>query len=164
MSLDGYIAGPNGEADWIPQDPTYDFAALFSQFDTLLIGKGTFEAMVRAGRTRVPGMKLYVFSRTLQQDDHPEVTIVAGDPAPLVRQVRATPGKDIWIFGGGELFRVFLEAGLVDTVEVALVPVLLGGGVPFLPPPSRRTQLKLVGQKTFEKTGIIALEYQCERS
>lgn len=61
MSLDGYIAGPKGEADWITPDPEVDFAALFNQFDTALLGRRTFEAMVDAGRATIPGMKLIVF-------------------------------------------------------------------------------------------------------
>ena len=79
-SLDGYIAGPNGEADWIIMDPDIDFAALFAQFDTFLMGRGTFDMMVRQqGSAATPGMKTLVFSRTLQQRDHADVTIVADD-------------------------------------------------------------------------------------
>ncbi|MGH7490360.1 MAG: dihydrofolate reductase family protein, partial [bacterium] len=57
VSLDGFIAGPNGEADWIVPDPDMDFAALSAQFETLLVGRRTFEAMVRAKRTTMPGMR-----------------------------------------------------------------------------------------------------------
>jgi dihydrofolate reductase len=66
--------------------------------------------------------------------------------------------KDIWLFGGGGLFRSLLEAGLVDTVEVAVIPVLLGGGIPLLPPPAKQVSLKLTGHKVY-KTGIVSLEY-----
>src|SRR5205823_6212921 len=77
MSLDGFIAGPNGEADWIIMDPEIDFNALYSQFDTLLMGRRTFEAMKAAGGGgSMPGMQVFVFSRTLRQEDHPGVTIV----------------------------------------------------------------------------------------
>jgi dihydrofolate reductase len=76
MSLDGYIAGPKGEADWITTDPDFDFNALFSQFDTILVGRRTFDTMVAAGRASIPGMKTIVFSRALRQQDHPEVAIV----------------------------------------------------------------------------------------
>jgi dihydrofolate reductase len=63
MSLDGYIAGPKGEADWITPDPDVDFTAIFSQFDTILVGRRTFDTMVAARRVSVPGMKTMVFSR-----------------------------------------------------------------------------------------------------
>jgi dihydrofolate reductase len=158
MSLEGYIAGPKGEFDWIVSDPDIDFAALFAQFDTLLIGRGTFEFMVKHGQATVPGMKIIVFSRTLHQRDYPDVTIVADKESETVAALRAKPGKDIWLFGGGLLFRSFLDAGLVDTVEVVLNPVLLGGGVPLLPAPAKQTKLKRTGQKLYG-SGIVLLEY-----
>lgn len=157
-SLDGYIAGPNGEADWIIMDPEIDFRAVFEQFDTFLIGRRTFEMMVRAGRGETPGMKTFVFSRTLRQQDYPGVTIVAEKSEDRVTALRAEPGKDIWLFGGGSLFRSLLEAGLVDTVEVGIVPVLLGGGIPLLAPPAGQKKLHLTGHKVYQ-TGIVSLEY-----
>jgi len=158
MSLDGYIAGPKGEFGWIVRDPEIDFAALFAQFDTLLVGRGTFEFMVKHGQATVRGMKIIVFSRTLQQRDFPDVKVLAGHEKETVAALREKPGKDIWLFGGGLLFRSFLDAGLVDTVEVAVIPVLLGGGIPLLPAPAPQTQLKLTGHKVY-KSGIVSLEY-----
>lgn len=157
-SLDGYIAGPNGEFDWIIADPEIDATDLFEPFDTLLIGSRTFELMVRMGQSEVPGKKLFVFSHSLRQQDYPHVTMVTGDPSDLANTLRQQDGKDIWLFGGGVLFHSFLEAGLVDTVEVSIIPVLLGGGLPLLPPPGRRTTLKLTAHKIY-KSGIVSLEY-----
>lgn len=159
VSLDGYIAGPKGEADWIIMDPEIDFAAMFEQFDTFLLGRRTFEAMGRGGQGSTPGVKTLVFSRTLRQQDYPKVTIVAEGVEETVAALRAEPGKDIWLFGGGLLFRSLLDAGLVDTVEVAIMPVLLGEGIPLLPGPAKQTKLKLTGQKVYSKTGIVSLEY-----
>jgi dihydrofolate reductase len=158
MSLDGYIAGPNGEVDWITTDPDFDFGELFSQFDTLLVGRRTFETMVKAGRAVTPGMKTFVFSRTLQASDYPGVDIVTGKPEKTITALRATPGKDIWLFGGGLLFRSLAAAGLVDAVEAAVMPVLLGGGTPLLPSPAQRVNLKLTGHAV-AKTGVISLKY-----
>jgi dihydrofolate reductase len=157
-SLDGYIAGPNGEADWIVTDPEIDFGAMWAQFDTFLIGRRTFEVMARAGQASMPGMTVLVFSRTLRQSDYPDVTIVADNPERALAEVRARPGKDIWLFGGGSLFRSLLDLGLVDTVEVAVMPVLLGGGIPLLPAPAKRAKLRLTGHKVY-KTGIVSLQY-----
>jgi dihydrofolate reductase len=158
-SLDGYIAGRNGEADWIVTDPEIDFAALFKQFDTFLVGRRTFEGMAAVGRGTWPGMKTVVFSRTLRQSDYPDVTIVSAKWKEAVTTLRKAPGKDLWLFGGGLLFREFLAAGLVDTVEIAVIPVLLGNGIPMLPPPATQTPLKLTRHKLYRTSGIVLLEY-----
>jgi dihydrofolate reductase len=158
-SLDGYIAGPKGEADWIVMDPEIDFGALFQQFDTLLMGRRTFEGMAKSGGGAWPGMKTVVFSRTLRQGDYPDVSIVSEKWQDAVAALRAQPGKDMWLFGGGLLFREFLAAGLVDTVEIAVIPVLLGKGIPMLPSPATQTPLKLTGHKLYKKSGIVLLEY-----
>jgi dihydrofolate reductase len=159
-SLDGYIAGPNGEHDWIVMDPDIDFQALFDQFDTLLMGRRTFES---AGGQTSPGMNTLVFSRSLRQEDHPGVTIVSGQVRKELDALRARPGKDIWLYGGGELFRSLLEIDCVDTVEPAIVPVLLGGGRPFLPTPAVRRRLSLTGQQRYERSGIVVLKYDVVR-
>jgi dihydrofolate reductase len=159
MSLDGYIAGPNGESDWIIMDPDIDFRALFRDFDTVLMGRKTYEAARRkGGGGTMPGLQAYVFSHTLRQSDCPDVT-VSDTPKKTLAALRKRSGKDIWLFGGGSLFRSFLDLGLVDTVEVALIPVLLGGGLPLLLHPARLAKLKLTKHRVYEKTGTVALEY-----
>jgi dihydrofolate reductase len=156
-SLDGYIAGPKGEADWIITDREIDFRALYRQFDTLLVGRRTFEAAPSA--FRIPGMQTFVLSRTLRQRDYPEVSIVGEKCEEAMAALRSKKsGKDIWLFGGGLLFRSLLDAGLVDAVEVAVSPVLLGGGIPLLPPPAKQVKLKLTGHTVY-KAGIVSLEY-----
>ena len=164
MSLDGYIAGPSGDYDWIVHDPDIDFKEIFSRFDTLLIGRKTFEATQKmgGGGGAWPGVTSYVISRTMKPADHPGVTIVA-DVAALIKDLKTKPGKDIWLFGGGELFRSLLADGLVDGVDTAIVPVLLGGGIPLLPAPATRTSLKLVNRRVYEKSGIVSLEYEAVR-
>src|SRR5437868_12665259 len=102
--------------------------------------------MVTAGRTSMPGMKTVVFSRTLRQEDHPDVTIVT-DSRKSLAALKASPGKDIWLFGGGPLFHSLAEDGLVDTVEVGIVPILLGGGVPLLAGPANRIKVSLTAHK-----------------
>jgi dihydrofolate reductase len=161
-SLDGFIAGPNGEIDWIPVDPDFDFATLYSQFDTILVGRRTFEEMLRVGQPTMPGVQTIVFSGTLRQHAHPGVMIVADQQEEAVARLRANSRKDIWLFGGGALFRSLAERGLVDAVEVSVVPVLLGSGTPLLPGISKPLQLTLTGHKVYSKTGIVSLEYNLE--
>src|SRR5207245_2816129 len=99
--------------------------AIFSRFDTLLMGRRTFEYSLSQGSGgSMPGMRVVVVSRTLRQQDHPGVTIVGENVNEAVTRLRSEPGKDIWLFGGGSLFRSLLDARLVDRVEVAVIPVL----------------------------------------
>lgn len=159
VSLDGFIAGPNGEHDWIVMDPAIDFAALFKEFDTAVMGRKTYDVLTaQGGHGAMPGLEVVVFSRTLPATTHRGVRIFNDDPREIVAKLKAEPGRDIWLYGGGTLFRSLLDAGLVDTVEVAVVPVLLGAGVPLLPP-GAATRLVLADQKTLPVSGIVALSY-----
>jgi dihydrofolate reductase len=76
-----------------------------------------------------------------------------------VRALREKSGKDIWLFGGGDLFRTMLDAGLVDGVDIAVIPVLLGGGTPLLASPANRAKLKLTRHTLYKRSGIVSLEY-----
>jgi len=164
VSLDGFIARPNGDYDWIVMDPGVDFAALYKQFDTAVMGRKTYEVGVAAGQSgAMPGMDVIVFSRTLPATAHPGVRIINDDPRKIVAELKEKKGRDIWLFGGGKLFRYLLDAGLVDTVEVAVMPVLLGEGIPLLPA-GASTKLKLVDQKVLPKSGIVTLAYMVEGS
>jgi dihydrofolate reductase len=159
VSLDGFIAGPNGEYDWIVMDPAIDFAALYKEFDTAVMGRKTYQMTTsQGGNGAMPGLEVVVFSRTLPAATHRGVRIYNDDPRDIVAALKAKPGRDIWLFGGGSLFRSLLDARLVDTVEVAVVPVLLGAGVPLLPP-GTSTKLVLADQKILPKSGIVVLAY-----
>jgi dihydrofolate reductase len=167
MSLDGYIAGPQGEADWIVMDPDIDFAGIFSEFDTLLMGRRTFTAIGEGGGGSGSGpfgeMTIVVVSRTLDRSRYPKVTVVNEDLQEAVMDLKKQPGKDIWLFGGGELFRSLLDLGLVDTVEVAVMPVVLGQGVPLVPAPARQARLTLTSHRVYTKTGTVSLAYDVKR-
>jgi|1185.fasta_scaffold01638_2 dihydrofolate reductase len=158
-SLDGFIATPNGGYDWIVMDPAIDFKALYNEFDTVVMGRKTYDlAKEQANHGAMPGIEVIAFSRTLEPAEYPGVRIVNDDPATVVRELKTKPGKDIWLFGGGELFRVLLDAGLVDTVELAVMPVLLGEGIPVLPPGAQAT-LELRDLKRLSASGIVVLAY-----
>src|SRR5687768_1567500 len=159
VSLDGFIAGPNGDYDWIVMDAAIDFAALFKEFDTAVMGRKTYEVLTaQGGHGAMPGLDVVVFSRTLPAAAHRGVRIFNDDPRDVVAALKAKPGRDIWLYGGGVLFRSLLDAGLVDSVEPAVVPVLLGSGIPLLPP-GASTKLVLADRKVLPASGILALAY-----
>ena len=161
-SLDGFIAGPNGEVDWIVPDPTVDFAALYANIDTVLLGRRTYELTLQPGAPPWPSdCRIYVCSRTLEPAHHAGVAVVSDDVDATVARLRVEPGRDIWLFGGGSLFASLLAADLVDDVEVALMPVLLGGGVPLVSPGAPRSRLTLT-RSNASPGGIVNLHYQVQ--
>jgi dihydrofolate reductase len=156
-SLDGFIAGPDDDFDWIPPEPSFDFEALYAQFDTLLMGRRTYE-IVRAMGEGFRGKRIVVASRTLDPDEDPGIEVVAEGLEERVRALRAEPGLDIWLYGGGRLLAQLLAWDLVDTVEPAILPVLLGDGVPLLAGPAVRRRLTLTGHRAYPG-GMVVLEY-----
>jgi len=163
ISLDGFIAGPAGELDFLVGDPAYDQRAFFASVDTVVMGRRTYEAALRHGARGFPGMRAFVFSRTLPQAQHGEVTVVADDGAEVLRRLRAEDGpKDIWLAGGGALLASLLPAGVVDTIEVGISPVLVGQpGVPMLaptPPLPHHVRLELIQSRAYQ-SGLLVAEY-----
>jgi dihydrofolate reductase len=161
-SLDGCIAGPRGEFDWIPMDPDIDFAALYAGFSAIVMGRKSYE--VAGSEAGAPGITLpiYVCSRTLPEGERHGVTFVR-DAVPHVRALKQEAGKPLWLWGGGELFREMAAADLVDGVDVAVIPILLGGGLQLLPTPGPRLPLRLRRHRIYARTGIVSLEYDVVR-
>jgi dihydrofolate reductase len=158
MSLDGFLADPDGGYDWIITDPTIDFAALYKGFDFAVMGRRTFEVAQRGPGARIPGMQTIVCSRNLRPGDYPEFKITH-DAASTISDLKKSPGKDIWLFGGGDLFRSLLDASLVDTIEVSAMPILLSEGVPLLPAGQKSPRLRLFNH-TVRPSGIVTLHYE----
>jgi dihydrofolate reductase len=158
-SLDGCIAGPNGEYDWIVIDPEIDFTAMYAGFSGLVMGRRSYEVSLATGGTVGPAMPTYVYSRTLPEGEREGVTFARDAVAHVRRLKEASSGKPLWLWGGGQLFRELARAGLVDGVEVAIIPVLLGGGIPLLPPPGERLSLHLRSHRLYKATGTLFVEY-----
>ncbi len=160
-SLDGFIAGPDDDFGWITPEPSFDFEELYAQFDTLLMGRRTYEIVRGAGES-FRGKEVLVASRTLEQENHPEVEVVRVGLEERIRELRSQSGGDIWLYGGGELFSQLLEWELVDTVEPAIIPILLGDGIPLLPSPASRRRLTLIRHRAYPG-GMVLLEYEVQK-
>ena len=138
MSLDGYIAGPNGEFDWITIDPDIDFAAMYAGFGGLLMGRRSFEVFTSTGGAEGGPLPTFVYSRSLPEGSRDGVTFV-NEAVPHVRMLKTGPGeKPLWLWGGADFFRSMAAANLVDGVDVAVIPIVLGGGIPLMPAPGPR--------------------------
>ena len=158
-SLDGYIAGPNGEYDWIVIDPDIDFAAMYASFSGLVMGRRSYEVSVATGGAGGGALPTYVYSRTLPEGERDGVTF-APDAVSHVRALKAAgDGKPLWLWGGGDLCRQLADAGLVDGVGVAVIPILLGGGIPMMATPGPKVTLRLTSHRLYAATGTLMLEY-----
>ena len=159
-TLDGFIADSDGGYDWIIMDEAIDFAAMFNEFDTFVMGRKTWDVTAKTDFADMfAGKEVIVFSRTLEVAPRAGIRVVNASPADTVRELKQNPGRDIWVFGGGSMFRTLVDADLVDTIEVAIMPVLLSQGVPLLAPGGRITGMKLEKCQTLPNSGIVMLSY-----
>lgn len=160
-SLDNYFARPDGAVDWLmwSDEAAEIMTATWKTVDTMIMGRKTFEVARRMGPgpSDVGDLKSYVFSRTLP--DEPGVNIVREDVVPFVRRLKADPGKDIIVMGGGELARPLLEADLIDRIGFNIHPILLGRGVPVFHPMTRDIHLELEECRPF-KNGCVTVTYR----
>ena len=137
-SLDGFIAGPNHEVDWLymSRDVQTIMADFWSRIDTLLMGRKTWE-MAQAmgagggGGATMTGIRSYVFSSTLSALPPGQGTLVTTDAGEFVRDLKQRRGKEICVFGGGDFAHSLFEAGVIDEVGLNVHPVLLGAGIPL---------------------------------
>jgi dihydrofolate reductase len=160
ISLDGYIARPDGSVDFLFMPKDYSMAEFLKQVDTAVMGRKTYEVGLKmGGGFEQGGMKNFVFSRSIESGERGGVTIVAEPPKPFVEALRQGKGKDIWLMGGGELTREFLREDLVDEMYLGVVPVLIGEGIAAFPTGFPERQFVLVDNKTYSK-GLIALRYE----
>jgi dihydrofolate reductase len=160
VSLDGFIARPNGTYDWIVEDNTIDFSALMGEFDAVVMGRRTYDVVRTPGSANPFGRnRLVVASRTLNPADYAGVTVIASNVEAYVAAMKREPGKDIWLFGGADLFRQLLSAQLVDTIEFALMPILIGEGIRVLPAGPDSPRLELTNSKPLP-SGIVLLTYR----
>jgi dihydrofolate reductase len=157
ISLDGYIAGPDNEYDWIIIDSAIDFAEQMKRFDTYFMGRKTYEVAKTMGGSSIGKSKVYIFSNTLIKVEK-KYHLINGDVKEAVNRIKNEKGKDIAVFGGGELLTSLLNLGLVDEISLAVVPVLLGKGIPFVREINKKLSLTLIDSKTYSN-GTVQVTY-----
>ena len=161
ITVDGYIARPDGAVDFLFMPKDYSMAPFFKRVDAALMGRKTYEMGLKLGGGKLYnyGMKCYVFSKTLGNIGHQDFAVVNEPLKPFVEALRKKKGKDIWLMGGGELTRAFLREDLVDELYLGVVPTLIGEGIPAFPSGFPQREFALTETKTYSK-GLIALRYE----
>jgi dihydrofolate reductase len=163
-SLDNFIARSDHGTDWLAWSD--EVAAISAEYwktiDTVVMGRKTYEVAAKLGTTSYPGVKNYVFSRTLKPAPNAKVEIVASDAVEFMRTLKVQPGKGICVMGGGELANSFFEANVIDEVGVNIHPVLLGAGIPLFLPTQQQLNLELVDHKVL-KNSCVYLRYRVKR-
>jgi dihydrofolate reductase len=163
-SLDNYFAREDGAVDWLmwSDEAAEVMGDYWKTIDTVLMGRKTYEAaraMAKGKSNPYPGIKSYVFSRTLKATKRDPVDIISSEAAKFVRKLKKEPGKDICVMGGGKLAHSLFEAGLIDEVGFNIHPVLLGSGIPLFYPMMRQIDLELLDCKRF-KNGCVCVTYR----
>jgi dihydrofolate reductase len=169
-SVDGYIARLDGDVEWLNRRPhnfDYGMTEFQSTIDTVLLGRKTYDWAVDYAKKT--GIKIesifdskfsnYVFSRKPPEDAAQVVHFVSEPVKEFARRLRATPGKNIWMMGGGELIASFLDAGEIDEFDIHVIPILIGEGIPLIAPRHRDRPLELLSAQPFPD-GVVRLHYQ----
>jgi dihydrofolate reductase len=179
VTLDGYIAGPNGEMDWVAEHYDDAMAAyeteIVSQADTLLLGRVTYQSFAgswphvpdnpsasegeKAYARALNAMRKMVFSRTLESVEWNNSTLRKELVPEELEQLKQEPGRDMLIYGSASIIQTLTNHSLIDEYQVLVHPLLLGGGKPLFQNIGHQVKLKLVNTKT-HPSGVVVLSYQ----
>lgn len=163
-SVDGYIARPDGNIDWLTRRPApkgfYGLPRFARTIDATILGRKTFDASVEMGATFTPAHMHYVFSRRPAPRAVPAgVEFVTEPIKTFVARLRKTAGKNIWMMGGGEIIASFLDEGAIDELVISIVPAVIGEGIPLIAPRHRDVALQLRSAKSFPD-GVVQVHYE----
>jgi dihydrofolate reductase len=160
VSLDGFIEGPNGEYDWCFTDQDYGMKALLKRIDTIFFGRKSYQLLCSTEKNPYPAMAKYLFSNSLKSLDGG--ILVNGDVEHRVREIKNQKGKDVWLYCGAQLTNNLLRLNLIDEIQLAVHPLLLGNGRPLFGNLDERVSFILIDVKTYS-TGLVQLFYERPR-
>jgi dihydrofolate reductase len=164
-SVDGFIARPDGDLEWLTSRPVpkgfYDMGKFIASVDAKILGRKTYEKSLALGAKFDAKTKNYVFSTHRPAKAANEVEFVSEPIAAFARKLRAASGKNIWMMGGGGIIAAFLDAAAIDQFIITVIPVLIGDGIPLIAPRHRQVPLRLLSTRQFED-GVTQLHYEVQ--
>jgi dihydrofolate reductase len=160
-SLDNFISRKDGSVDWLFTNQDFGMKEFLGSVDVAVMGRKTYSKALELSPQGVlfPGMKTYVFSHLLPKGPQKNIEVAAEDPESWVKSMRTLPGKDIWLVGGGEMVREFLQKRLVNEIGISIHPRLLGDGIPLYAQPYPETELELIRSKQYP-SGLLQVLYR----
>ena len=167
-SADGYIARPDGNVDWLTNRPApkgfYGLPRFIRTVDAKILGRKTFDLSVKMGANFSANDVHYVFSRQPPPPSVPVgVRFVTQSINAFAKQMRAQPGKNMWMMGGGELIASFLDEGAIDEFIISFVPTFIGEGIPLIAPRHREVPLRLLSVQRFSD-GVVQPHYHVRQT
>ncbi len=166
QSLDGFIARPDGNLDWLtstpnPQTGDYGYADLFSSVGTIIMGRKTYEAIIGFGLDwPYSDYDTYIVTKNSNLTVHtPNTSPLTGNLKDFVTELKKTAQKDIWLVGGGQVITEFINEDLLDKMIIAIMPKIIGEGLPLFAHKPKETHWKLIEAKPFD-TGVVSLTYE----
>jgi dihydrofolate reductase len=162
ISLDGYIAAPDGGVDWLSPygDAGAGFAPFITTIGSIVMGRVTYDHAVERGFASFGDTPTFVVTHRPLSATAKSVMSFTGDLAELVPRLRASYPGDIWLMGGGGVTKSFQEADLIDIWSVVFVPTVLGAGLPMFPSGKfQERRLRLVRTRKYP-SGVVELRYE----
>ncbi|HMG93084.1 MAG TPA: dihydrofolate reductase family protein [Chryseolinea sp.] len=157
LSLDGLIAGPNGEYDWCFTDADYGMTEFMNSVDSTIMGGKSYRLLLDYG-SPYPELTKYVVTRTERESPYPNVVFVRDNVSSFVEDLKSKNGKNIWLFGGAEITQMLLERDLVDVLMLAVHPIVLGDGIQLFGKSSSRKLFELADSIRYP-SGLVQLIY-----
>ena len=158
-SLDGFIASPDGSIDWLFTDQDYGYSEFYSNIETLVMGNKTYQQVLDFDEYPYTGKQVFVLTRDTTKAKDQNVTYISQEISQFIASLRSTAKGNIWLVGGGEIIKIFLQQGAIDRLILSIHPLLLGKGIPLFLSEFPSQTLELQDTKTFA-SGLIQLDYQ----
>lgn len=164
-SIDGYIADTHGTVEWledfpITEETNYGYNDFITSVDTILMGGRSYRELLNMETIgHYKNQQIYVVTHGWTEKMTDNVDFITDNIIDRIQQLRNGEGKDIWLFGGGELTAMLLSADLVDEMQISYIPVILGKGIPLFPEQPKKSKWELADSTTY-KSGILKIDYK----